>query len=393
METLVDTILAQMSTIKKPQKRFVRLLFSVFTLFMGKATFRNLSRYSSFSERGFARWFQKGFSFSEFNQRLINTVFSNQSERIGVIDASFLQKSGRATFGLGKFWNGSQGCAQQGLECSLLAVVDMASNTAYALEAKQTIPQSDLSRVEQYRDQVLAHKDTLKNLNITHLAADSYYSKKSFVLPLVEAGFHLVGALRKDAALQWLYQGKYSGKGRPKKFDGKVKFPEAFKRCKKIDHPECILHTAVVWSNNLQCKIRILHIQSNEHNRSALLYSTDVELDPLKLLEMYQARFQIEFLFRDAKQHTGLHDCQARSQAAIHTHINASLTTLNLMKLDTQMKTTLSKPSVISIASVKRIAYNQHMLNRLFQRLNIDRNDKNIQLILDEFINYGAIAA
>ena len=49
MENLVDTILLQMSTIKKPQKRFIKCLFSVLTLFMGKATFRNLSRYCSLS--------------------------------------------------------------------------------------------------------------------------------------------------------------------------------------------------------------------------------------------------------------------------------------------------------------------------------------------------------
>ena len=393
MENLVDTILSQMSTIKKPQKRFIRLLFSVFTVFMGKANFRNLSRYCSLSERGFSRWFKKSFPFSEFNQRLIQTIFSGPSERIAVIDASFLKKSGRATFGLGLFWNGSEGRAKRGLECSLLAVVDLPSNTAYALEAKQTLPDTDDSRVEQYLEQVLAQKDTLKQLNITYLAADSYYSKKRFVLPIVEVGFHLVGALRKDAALQWLYEGEYSGKGRPKKFDGKVIFPDALDRCDKIDHPEFILHSAVVWSNNLQRKIRILFIESSEHNRFALLYSTDVDLDPLKLLEIYQARFQIEFLFRDAKQHAGLHDCQARNQAAIHTHINAALTSLNLMKLDTQMKASLSRPTVISIASIKRIAYNQHMLQRLFQRLNIDPNDKNIRSISDEFINYGAIAA
>jgi len=67
---------------------------------------------------------------------------------------------------------------------------------------------------------------------------------------------------------------------------------------------------------------------------TAILFSTDPELSPSKIVEYYRARFQIEFLFRDAKQHTGLMDCQARSSEAIQMHINASFVSLNLLKLE-----------------------------------------------------------
>jgi hypothetical protein len=40
---------------------------------------------------------------------------------------------------------------------------------------------------------------------------------------------------------------------------------------------------------------------------------------------MYRLRFQIEFLYRDAKQFTGLNDCQARSPSKLNFH-NMSLT-------------------------------------------------------------------
>ena len=48
-------------------------------------------------------------------------------------------------------------------------------------------------------------------------------------------------------------------------------------------------------------------------------YSTDPKLSPARL---YRARFQIEFVFRDAKQHLGLNDCQARAQAKLNFHFN-----------------------------------------------------------------------
>jgi hypothetical protein len=46
------------------------------------------------------------------------------------------------------------------------------------------------------------------------------------------------------------------------------------------------------------------------------------------MVRYYQARFQIEFLFRDAKQFTGLMACQARSEEALLKSFNASFAAL-----------------------------------------------------------------
>ena len=52
----------------------------------------------------------------------------------------------------------------------------------------------------------------------------------------------------------------------------------------------------------------------------------------MNLFLAYKARYQIEFLYQDGKQHVGLADCQARSAAKIHFHLNASLTAVSLAK-------------------------------------------------------------
>ena len=49
----------------------------------------------------------------------------------------------------------------------------------------------------------------------------------------------------------------------------------------------------------------------------------------LYILDYYTSRFQIEFMCRDVKQHTGLNDCQARSVNKLDFHFNAALTTIN----------------------------------------------------------------
>jgi len=49
-------------------------------------------------------------------------------------------------------------------------------------------------------------------------------------------------------------------------------------------------------------------------------------------VERYGARFQLAFLFKDAKQHTGLDHCQVRDPEKLHFHWNAALTSVNLAR-------------------------------------------------------------
>ena len=51
-----------------------------------------------------------------------------------------------------------------------------------------------------------------------------------------------------------------------------------------------------------------------------LLFSTDLNTGPLLIERYYQGRFQIEFLFRDAKQFTGLAHCQSTKREFDHQH-------------------------------------------------------------------------
>ncbi|MBK8535138.1 MAG: hypothetical protein IPL59_08375 [Candidatus Competibacteraceae bacterium] len=68
-------------------------------------------------------------------------------------------------------------------------------------------------------------------------------------------------------------------------------------------------------------------------------------------LSALQGPISNQFLFRDAKQFTGLLDCQARCPSALHFHFNASMAALNLLKLEDRQRTEGADRSVISIAS------------------------------------------
>jgi len=95
-----------------------------------------------------------------------------------------------------------------------------------------------------------------------------------------------------------------------------------------------------------------------------VLLSTDVALDALTRYRSDKVRFQIEFLFRDATQFTGLTDCQARSQATLDFHFHASLTAVSLAKLEARQQSGQAASSC-SMASLKRRAFNQHLIDRI----------------------------
>ncbi|MCL6270840.1 hypothetical protein M3P05_12995 [Sansalvadorimonas sp. 2012CJ34-2] len=153
------------------------------SVFQGKATFRNLSRYSDASEKRFSRWFRRTFDFVALNWLTLSDALSSTNERIAAVVASFVRKSGKKTDGLGVFYNGCAGKAEQGLDISLLSLVSLSSNTAYALDAEQTVDEEGKTRADLYAEQVVKLAGQLLEEGVKYLAADSYYFKQKFVTP------------------------------------------------------------------------------------------------------------------------------------------------------------------------------------------------------------------
>src|SRR2546426_9852172 len=145
-----------------------------------------------------------------------------------------------------------------------------------------------------------------------------------------------MGKLRRDAHLRDRYQGpKRPGPGRQKTDDGKVNWSDLsrFERLDTEDEHIVLYHQVL---NHVQLKrdLQVVVVVHTQRNRYAVLFSTDVDLEPQRLYRYYKARFQIEFLFRDAKQFTGLSDCQARAQAKLDFHFHASLSAVTFAKLE-----------------------------------------------------------
>ena len=97
-----------------------------------------------------------------------------------------------------------------------------------------------------------------------------------------------------------------------------------------------------------------------------MLAFTDVELDARLITQYYKLRFQIEFIFRDAKQFMGLNDCQTRDENKLDYHqhstlFNASLTAVNIARKAIQRDEIYNK----SINNFMRYQYNQKFTNTI----------------------------
>lgn len=385
--------------------------------------FRNLGRYTHCHEKTFSRWFQRPFDFLSFNLLLLEGVLQGSGERVAAMDASFVPKSGRKSYGLDWFWNGSHGRVERGQELSLLALVDVADNTAYTLSTCQTpaLPKSTgkasrtavatpnkqrlrfvgppcPTRIDSYLGHLRRDSKALLEHGIRYLVADSFYAKHRFVSGVTELQLHLVSKLRQDAALRWLYQGEQKPKGRHRQYAGNVCFDDLsrFTLVGELDGQR--VYTAIVNSPAFKRTLRIVYLVREENGKryTALLFSTDTTCPALNILRYYKARFQVEFLLRDAKQHTGLCDCQTTRKEKLDFHFNASLAALNLLRMEDRQQQRRAEdcdPNVISIASWKIRKFNAHLLERFSCLLKLDFTAIKSTRAFVQLCNYGAIAA
>ncbi|MBE9048798.1 transposase [Pleurocapsales cyanobacterium LEGE 10410] len=371
----------------------------------GRATFTNLSRYSHLNERTYRRQYERSFNFMKFNQQLIEEAVKPESEVILAVDCSFIPKSGSKTYGLDYFYNGSTSKAEKGLEISTMAVVDVNQKIGYSLSVQQTPANSSFSnqeseqpkttRIDCYLTQLQATVPYLPS-SLRYVVSDGFYSKVKWVKGVTSLKLEAIGKLRRDANLRYLYQDEYSGRGRPRKYQGKVDLNDCrnFELVTQISS-DVALYTAVVWSISLKCQIRVCYLLNHSGSDSsyAVLFCTDLNLDPYSIYLYYKARFQIEFIFRDSKQFTGLADCQARDLTKLDFHFNSSLTALNLAKWDAVRQHNCDSDFVFSMASYKRLGFNYHLLEQFIDKLDLEPTLIKSHPNYSNLCNYGAIVA
>jgi len=396
---MLNTILQKLQKISKPQFKFLSTLFPLWWGISGRYNFFQMSRYGNYHEQNYRLQFEKKMDFVQFNTALMQQQGSGKY--IVAFDPSYISKSGKHTPGIGTFWSGKDQCAKRGLEIGVLSVVDVEAATAMSLEARQTPSPAKLKAekktlVNHYAEYIVSRATAIKHFS-KYLVADGYFAKKDFIQVVMDkSGLHVITKLRDDANLRYLYNGPQKpGKGRKKIHDGKVDLKKIDKRRITLvwEDDECAYCTGVVYSITLKMKVRIVYIENKKTKKYGVLASTDTALKAEDIVQYYRLRFQIEFLIRDAKQHTGLEDCQARSENKLYFHFNVALSGVSLAKAVFYLSVSQQKREAFSMRNIKLLYHNKLIADTIFSNLDIDPSCRKIKRLYNQCLYIGTLAA
>lgn len=395
-KSLISSMIDKMTGINQWRRTFLIETLILFMSIRGRINFLQLARYGKYKEQRYRQQFEKPFDYLTFNKEL---TLSNGSGRYAIaFDPSYVNKTGKKTPGVGWYWSGCANRAKWGLEIGGLAAIDIDNHTAFHLEAVQTLNSDDKNLSDWYAEVIANRKETLKSIS-KYLVADAWFAKKSFADKIIKSGMQLISRLRDDADLRYLCSEAPTGKrGRPRKYTGKIDIDNIDKTYFTFlseDHEE-IIYSAQVWSKALKRNILLVHVtylRGNGKDARKLYFSTDITMSPDDVLLYYHSRFQIEFLYRDGKQHTGLNDSQARSQNKLHFQFNASLTSINIAKAIHWLSIPKEERAAFSMADIKTMNHNVLLLNRFFDVFGISPHSAKNKNYVKELILYGTIAA
>ena len=208
--SILNIIFGKINLKSKFEQDFLKELFDLLPSIRGRFNFCNFERYSKYNELTFRRHFSKFFDWLSFNFALIELALSKaNSPCLAIIDASFIAKSGKKTFGYDTFWSGCASKAKKGLEISCLALAEIKTGLIWTLDVTQTpfgLAKTSknletYSRIDFYIEQIFDCLAYLKNTR--YIVADGYYAKNKMFDAILSINKHLITKLRSDADMKY----------------------------------------------------------------------------------------------------------------------------------------------------------------------------------------------
>lgn len=175
-------------------------------------------------------------------------------------------------------------------------------------------------------------------VKVKYLAMDGHFGHNQAVLMALSNELELISKLRKDTPLFEKYEGKQNPKGPRKKYGEQLKYEAIpIKYLQKTEVEGQIVtnyYQGVFLHKSFGMPLNVVVIVKTDLKKQkvgyVILFSSDVELGWEKLIEYYSLRFQIEFNFRDAKQHCGLEDFMNTTEKGVENAVNLSFMMVNL---------------------------------------------------------------
>jgi len=338
----------------------------------GRMTMLSISRWTEKggSYRTVQRFFATALPWTALVVKFFEThLWLSEREYILAADETVVGKSGQQTFGIDRLFSGLRGKVIKGLGFFVISLVDVAERKSYPLLVKQIVrreaeKQAAKTRKKKLKKAKRANKGRRQGrrkrnknelswspellrinemvgvlvqlikrfVKVKYLAMDAHFGHHQAVLMARTLDLHLISKMRRDAALYEKYEGAYGGKGRHRKYRARLKYDLlSLRYLRKSERDKEIItnyYQGIFLHRQFGGELNVVIIKKinlkTKKVGHAILFSSDVELGWEKLVESYSLRFQIEFNFRDAKQHFGLEDFMTTSKTGVENAANLS---------------------------------------------------------------------
>jgi putative transposase len=298
-------------------------------------------------------------------------------------DETVVTKSGKHTHGLDRFFSSLYDKAVPGLAFFSMALIHVGHRKAYSLSNEQVIrtdeekqqakqrkqkhksakqtPKTDLPAkprgrpkgsknknkaevplsAELLRIQAQATKVTAllkKKMSVVYFVLDGHFGNAPACQMVRQLDLHLISKMRADAALYLPLTSLQKQTTPQRKYGDRLDFaqvPDALLCSTSTEEGyETRVYRASCLHKNFDRLLNVVILQRT-HQASGrvghvILFSSDLFLGAEALIDYYRLRFQIEFTFRDAKQHFGLEDFMGLKQTSVANAMSLSLFMVNL---------------------------------------------------------------
>ncbi len=360
-------------------RQMSRILFAMLVI-SGRITMLGLSRWADKggSYRTIQRWYHTPLSWEAMHWLFFVGCLLQKHEYIIAGDEVVIGKAGTETYGLDRFFSGLQKQVIPGLSFFVFSLVNVEEAHSYPLQINQIVKSAEekaaskakkearkskksaekgkvgrpkgsknkvksvqvalnpeLLRIEKALKSLL---DTVgKALSLKYVVLDGHFGNYPSAFMVRKANLHLISKLRSDVALYSPFEGKYSGVGRPAKYGKKLNVCNLDEKYLKTtttkDNLRTDVYQGIFYNKEFAFALNVVVILKTNlltHAQAhVVLFSTDLEQDAEKIIQFYSLRFQIEFNFRDAKQHWGLEDFMNVKETAVTNAANLSLFMVN----------------------------------------------------------------
>jgi len=353
-------------------RQLSHLIFAMLCI-PNRATMLGLSRWTEKggSYRTVQRWYHSQINWFQVHWALLRT-YVMRSDGIYLLagDEVVVSKAGKETYGVGRFYSGLAQRVIPSVSFVALSVIDVQQRQSYPLHIEQLLPttpprKTDALPVKRPVGRPKGSKNhekalpilnptlnllqgmlhtlqvPINHLGIKHVVLDGKFGNYPATWMVGETGLHIISKMRHDAALYLPYSGNKPTRGSMPRYGDKLNYAHlpAENRISTVmdgdyrvmtysfrvyhkDYPD-LLNVVVVVKT---------HLKTGKQGHM-VLFTTDLDLTAAQIVDYYSLRFQIEFNFRDAKQHWGLEDFMNVSQRAVTNAVNLAFFMVNLSHL------------------------------------------------------------